>query len=131
MRHERRSQHWLVVLVGGLCVALPLLHATAVQAQFNKKNALPATKPAAPAPPRTSLLTTEAWQNASMAPLKRGELDELVLKELQETKIDPAPRTTDEQFIRRIYLDVTGELPVPADVEEFLASKDSQKRAKL
>jgi hypothetical protein len=39
--------------------------------------------------------------------------------------------TTDEQFVRRVTLDLTGHLPLPADVTEFVADKDSQKRAKL
>jgi hypothetical protein len=132
MRHERRTRVWLVALPA----ALILMTASAATAQFNKKNSptpvkQPPAKPAAPAPPRASLLTTEAWQKAPLTALKPGELDELVSKELQETKVEPAPRTTDEQFIRRVYLDVTGELPSPADVEEFVANKDSHKRTKL
>src|SRR5581483_9679913 len=39
------------------------------------------------------------------------------------------PRTTDEQFLRRIYLDLTGQLPTAADVEQFRADADPRKRA--
>jgi len=96
----------------------------------NRKNAQPA-KPVAPPPPRSALLTHEAWQNAPMTPLQTGEIDALVAKELQADKIEPAQRTTDEQFVRRVTLDLTGKLPVPADVTEFVDDHDSQKRAKL
>jgi hypothetical protein len=88
-------------------------------------------KALAPPPPRSSLLTTEDWQQAPIEPLKPGELDALVGRELEQGKVSPAALTTDEQFLRRVMLDLTGELPVPADVSEFVADPDSQKRAKL
>jgi hypothetical protein len=76
-------------------------------------------------------LTAADWQKAPLQPLKPGELDELVNKELQSQNIRPAALTTDEQFIRRVTLDLTGELPLPADVSEFVADKDPNKRAQL
>src|SRR5262249_55469976 len=45
--------------------------------------------------------------------------------------IAPAPLTTDEQFIRRASLDLTGKLPSAAEVSAFAADTDSAKRAKL
>jgi hypothetical protein len=88
-------------------------------------------KPVAPPPPRSSLLTVEDWQKAPLKPLQQGEIDQLVAKELEQDKVEPAPLTTDEQFLRRVSLDLTGQLPLPADVSEFLANTDSHKRAKL
>lgn len=85
----------------------------------------------APLVPRSSLLTIEAWQKAPMTPLKPGELDGLIAKELSADKVQPAPLTTDEQFIRRVTLDLTGSLPNPSDISEFSASTDPSKRAKL
>ena len=38
---------------------------------------------------------------------------------------------SDEQFIRRVYLDITGTLPTPEQVKAFLADKDPNKRDKL
>src|SRR5207245_8153757 len=88
-------------------------------------------KPVAPPPPPSSLLTIEDWQKAPLKPLGSGEIVALVAKELEQDKVEPAPLTTDEQFLRRVSLDLTGQLPLPADVSEFLADSDSQKRAKL
>jgi hypothetical protein len=88
-------------------------------------------KPLAPPPPRSALLKEEDWQKAPLVPLKPGELDGLVAHELQSTKIEPAPLTTDEQFLRRVSLDLTGQLPLPADVAEFVVNPGSQKRAHL
>ncbi len=86
---------------------------------------------AAPPGPRASVLNSEAWTSVPLTPAKSAEIDALVLKELKATGITPAARTTDEQFLRRVMLDLTGELPVPADVMEFVADKDPNKRAKL
>jgi hypothetical protein len=71
------------------------------------------------------------WLKASKSALQPGEIDRLINEELKSSKIQPAPLTTDEQFIRRLMLDLTGQLPVPADVTEFVADKDPDKRAKL
>lgn len=88
-------------------------------------------KPIAPPPPRSALLTTEAWQSAPLTPLAPGELDALIAREQERSKITPAPLSTDEQFIRRATLDLTGQLPLPADVDEFAANPDPDKRARL
>jgi hypothetical protein len=37
----------------------------------------------------------------------------------------------DDQFIRRVYLDLIGQLPSPADVKDFLAEASPNKREKL
>lgn len=115
-------------LIGGLLLAAA--GSDAAQPK-GRRQAYKQPKPVAPLPPRSALLTEEDWQRAPLTPLEPGEIDQLVAKELQESKITPAPLTTDEQFIRRVYLDLTGELPVPADVEEFVASSDPQKRSHL
>lgn len=98
--------------------------------RFGKGLAL-AKKPVAPPAPRSSLLTVEDWQKAPLRPLRRGEIDDLVAKELRADNVQPAPVTTDEQFLRRVTLDLTGELPLPADVEEFAADGEPNKRARL
>src|SRR5262249_8167275 len=88
-------------------------------------------KPVAPPPPKSALLTTEDWQKAPLTPLQPGEIDRLVVKELEQDKVEPAKVTTDEQFIRRVTLDLTGQLPLPADVAECTADSASNKRANL
>ena len=42
-----------------------------------------------------------------------------------------APLAKDNEFVRRVYLDATGLLPTPAQVRDFVASKDPNKRDKL
>jgi len=42
-----------------------------------------------------------------------------------------APRCSDEEFLRRVYLDLTGCIPTTADARAFLDDKDADKRIKL
>jgi uncharacterized protein DUF1549/uncharacterized protein DUF1553 len=79
----------------------------------------------------TGYLRTEDWLKAATTHLTPGELDRLVNEQLKKANVAPAARTTDEQFIRRVWLDLTGRLPMPADVKEFLANKHPNKRAQL
>ncbi len=81
--------------------------------------------------PQAAVIPAEAWLRASDAKLSAAEIDRLVAKELQASNIAAAPRVTDEQFVRRVTLDLTGHLPAPADLSEFVADADPAKRAKL
>jgi hypothetical protein len=58
-------------------------------------------------------------------------VDRFTLKKWRELGIVPSAACTDEEFIRRAYLDITGTLPTPAQVKSFLASTDADKRDKL
>ena len=106
--------------VGGLALA-------AAQPSGDKKTTGPKKTDASPA----GVVTPEQWQQASTSPLKPGEIDKLLAQELKKHGIKPAPLTTDEQFMRRVYLDLTGKLPMPADITDFLKDQNPNKRAKL
>lgn len=58
-------------------------------------------------------------------------LDGKVLPLLTARGIQPAALCSDEVFLRRVYLDVIGTLPDPAEVHEFLRDSDPRKRAAL
>ena len=60
-------------------------------------------------------------------------IDELVDKKLQHTKTLASPLCRDEEFIRRVYLDLTGLPPTAAEVLAFLADErpTQQKRDEL
>ena len=67
------------------------------------------------------------WSN----PATNNYIDELIYKKLQQLQFLPSGLSTDEEFIRRVYLDVIGVLPTTSEVETFLADGSSDKRAKL
>jgi hypothetical protein len=48
-------------------------------------------------------------------------IDQLVDKKLQQVKILPSDLCTDEEFVRRVYIDLTGLPPTGAQTEAFLA----------
>lgn len=58
-------------------------------------------------------------------------IDGLVLAKLQKLRILPSELASDEEFLRRVYLDVIGTLPKPDEVRAFLADHSADKRAKV
>jgi len=63
--------------------------------------------------------------------LDAAAVDGLVAKSLAEAKVAPAPPCGDEEFIRRVFLDVAGILPTPEDVLAFRRDHARDKRARL
>ncbi|HYO84154.1 MAG TPA: DUF1549 domain-containing protein [Bryobacteraceae bacterium] len=58
-------------------------------------------------------------------------IDDHIFSKLRKLNIRPSPMSTDEQFLRRVYLDTTGMLPKETEAREFLASSDPQKRTRM
>jgi hypothetical protein len=60
-----------------------------------------------------------------------AHIDDVLNKRLAKEKVPASPRTTDEEFLRRVYLDITGQIPTSDQAIAFLDSKDENKRSKL
>lgn len=58
-------------------------------------------------------------------------IDEILLDEWKLLGLAPSPSCTDETFIRRAHLGLTGTLPTPDEVLQFLASSDPERREQL
>lgn len=58
-------------------------------------------------------------------------VDGFVFDNLKRMNVLPSELSTDEQFCRRVYLDVIGVLPTPEELEKFLQDGATDKRAKL
>lgn len=58
-------------------------------------------------------------------------IDEFVFAKLKKLNVRPSALTTDEMFMRRIYLDTIGRLPTSDEVKAFLENTASDKRSKL
>lgn len=65
------------------------------------------------------------------APSESNYVDKLVFEKLHRLQITPSELCGDEEFVRRVHLDVIGRLPTVAETEAFLAEKSSAKRALL
>ena len=58
-------------------------------------------------------------------------MDELVHQKLRQLQYLPSETCSDEEFLRRVYLDVTGQLPTVAETVAFLSDEAQDKRTKL
>ena len=61
----------------------------------------------------------------------RNPIDKFVLAKLQSEKIEPSGTCTDDEFLRRVHLDLVGNIPTLAETKAFLADHSADKRAKL
>lgn len=71
-----------------------------------------------------------AAEAQSGATLKPTEIDHLVRLEWQKEGVLPAAPADDARYLRRVYLDITGTIPPPEVVSEFLADRSPDRRAK-
>ena len=68
----------------------------------------------------------------STGPIARNNyIDDFIFDKMERDHIPHAPLSSDEEFLRRVSLDLTGRLPEPERVRSFLKDSDSAKRAKL
>ncbi|HVW38500.1 MAG TPA: DUF1549 domain-containing protein, partial [Pirellulales bacterium] len=58
-------------------------------------------------------------------------IDGFIRDEWQRRGIQPAPRSDDRTFVRRVYLDLAGRIPTLAEAEAFVESSSPEKRAEL
>lgn len=58
-------------------------------------------------------------------------IDPLVLRKLQKLNVLPSGPADDAEFLRRVYLDVIGTLPTPAEARRFLDDQRADRRARL
>lgn len=57
-----------------------------------------------------------------------GRIDEFIEQKLEKLNLTPSATCTDAEFLRRVSLDLTGTLPTPAEIEQFLADRTPGKR---
>jgi hypothetical protein len=82
------------------------------------------------------LVALPAWADeAADRAAKRAKIiariDELIEQRIKAAGMEPAARSSDSEFIRRVYLDLTGAIPRVAEVRAFLDDKQPDKRERL
>jgi len=60
-----------------------------------------------------------------------GQIDKYVIAELKRKQLRPPGMSSDEQFLRRTYLNIAGRIPTYEEAKAFLADEDEGKRLKL
>ncbi len=68
---------------------------------------------------------------ASRALVRLDFIDEEIKSAWDENKIKPSRFASDEEFLRRVYLDIIGRIPNVSEAQGFLSAKDKGKRQKL
>src|SRR6516164_2145527 len=58
-------------------------------------------------------------------------IDHYLDAKLNEAKLTPAPLADDAAILRRLTLDLNGRVPTLSELEQYLASSDQAKKAKL
>lgn len=68
---------------------------------------------------------------ATAAGSRLDYVDAMLKESWDEASVKPSRPATDEEFLRRAYLDVLGRIPNIREASDFLRAKDAGKRAKL
>ncbi len=58
-------------------------------------------------------------------------IDQAVLETLETLRLPVSPQASDATYLRRVRLDLTGRLPTPEEVQDFLANPSVEKRPRL
>jgi len=75
------------------------------------------------------LPNADPWQPPAMQ--ANNEIDTLIQQKLTKLRLSPAPQCDDQTFLRRVFVDVIGQLPTPDDVRNFLADTTADKRIRI
>jgi len=103
------------------------------EGQQRKKSAGKKKPPEPPIPvPTRKVVIDKVDPNAKSQVLASAKMvDKYVAANYAKYKVKPNAETSDEQFLRRVYLDVTGGIPTYKQARAFLNNRDVEKRTKL
>jgi len=59
---------------------------------------------------------------------QRNFIDRIIFSRMAAAKVSSAPLATDEEFLRRVTLDLTGRIPSSSDIRTFLSDSSPAKR---
>lgn len=98
-------------------ISLPATSAASLSTSLSAMAAMPSV----PGGTRTGT-TLDAPENT---------IDKYIFPALSAAGVSAAPPTTDYEFVRRIYLDLIGRIPTPAQVTSFVNDTSANKRSTL
>jgi hypothetical protein len=115
----------VALVYGGTTSALAQKGKAPAKADEKKTDDKKAVKKAAKLDGKILLNTKADYQTLA------NTIDQQIEAGLKTEDLTPSGTCTDEEFIRRVTLDLTGVIPTAEEVQKFLANKDSNRRAKL
>lgn len=120
------SNHGLFGRGYGLLVAIGFLatHAAIGQAQGDPKTPAPAKRDDAK-PDEPKVVAPSGGAHAT------GIINEQLAKFWGANNVRPSRKATDNEFVRRLFLDILGRIPSAWEVKDYLADYAPNKRAKL
>lgn len=63
--------------------------------------------------------------------VRKNFIDDFIFGKMETDRIPHAPLSSDEEFFRRVHIDLTGRIPHDSELRTFLSSDDPKKRDKL
>jgi uncharacterized protein DUF1553/uncharacterized protein DUF1549 len=95
----------------------------------------PATQAPATGRSDASTLTEKLRPSATAAPAgpiaRKNLIDEYIFGKMEADRIPHAGLSSDEEFFRRVHIDLTGHIPTDDELRKFLESTDANKRDAL
>lgn len=76
----------------------------------------------------SQVLTLPSDLQYETPPVSGNYIDELVARKLQQLRILPSQLCTDEEFLRRVTIDIVGMLPTEEEYAEFIADRSEERR---
>src|SRR5258708_36425173 len=73
----------------------------------------------------------QASRPAVKMPASANFIDDYIFGKMTTDGVAPAPITSDAEFLRRASLDLTGRIPAPGSVDDFLQNGSGDKRTAL
>lgn len=80
---------------------------------------------------RTEILTAAFERPTGSPVLRRNFIDDHIFGKMERDRIPHASLATDREFIRRVRFDLTGRIPSPEEIRDFLADSSPDKREHL
>jgi hypothetical protein len=78
----------------------------------------------------TGVIVLGTESNFTPSPVPENLVDKPIVEKLNRLKIVPSALAGDEEFLRRVYIDLIGVQPKPEEIKAFVANADPQKREK-
>lgn len=105
--------------------------APAMAQQSKNTKAKKKTEPPPPVPERKIKTAMIDSSTRSKAVASAAKIDAMIEANYKKHNVTPNAAASDEQFIRRIYLDITGTIPTYKQVRLFSINSDPEKRSKI